>query len=139
MLSRRSFLKQLSGLVAAVEVFPRSLCAEDSAVHVPGKEGMIARSIRFLDLEMPMEDLNSWITPAPHFFVRNHMHEPSTLDPSTWALTISGEVENPLTLSLGDHAASPGVSGWRPARPCRRCFPAGAAGPGARDAADNSE
>src|SRR5438552_18737290 len=30
------------------------------------------------------------------------MHEPSTLDPSTWALTISGEVENPLTLSLAD-------------------------------------
>src|SRR2546429_8929315 len=102
MLSRRSFLKQVSGTVAAVEVFPRSFWAEDNPVQVPGKEGMIVRSARFLDLEMPMEDLKTWITPAPHFFVRNHMHEPSTLDPSTWALTISGEVENPLTLSLAD-------------------------------------
>jgi len=102
MLSRRSFLKQVSGIVAAVEVFPRSLWAEDNPVHVPGKEGMILRSARFLDLEMPVEDLKTWITPVPHFFVRNHMHEPSTLDPSTWALTISGEVENPLTLSLAD-------------------------------------
>src|SRR5205814_308860 len=57
---------------------------------------------RFLDLEMPMEALKTWITPVPHFFVRNHMHEPSTLDPSTWVLTISGEVEQPLTLSLTD-------------------------------------
>ncbi len=102
MLSRRSFLKQVSGIVAAVEVFPRSLWAEDNPVHVPGKEGMIVRSARFLDLEMPMEDLKIWITPLPHFFVRNHMHEPSTLDPSTWALTISGEVGSPLTLSLAD-------------------------------------
>src|SRR6266705_5198470 len=102
MLSRRSFLKQVSGIVAAVEVFPRSLWAEDNPVHVPGKEGMIVRSARFLDLEMPMEDLKIWITPLPHFFVRNHMHEPSTLDTSTWALTISGEVGSRLTLSLAD-------------------------------------
>jgi len=94
MLSRRSFLKQVSGIVAAVEVFPRSLWAEDSPVHVPGKEGMIVRSARFLDLEMPMEALKTWITPVPHFFVRNHMHEPSTLDPSTWVLTISGAVSS---------------------------------------------
>src|SRR6059036_1680420 len=102
MLSRRSFLKQVSGVVAAVEVFPRSLWAQDNPVHVPGKEGMIVRSARFLDLEMPMDVLKTWITPVPHFFVRNHMHEPSTLDPSTWVLTISGEVEQPLTLSLTD-------------------------------------
>jgi DMSO/TMAO reductase YedYZ molybdopterin-dependent catalytic subunit len=102
MLSRRSFLMQVSGVVAVAEAFPRSLWAEDNPVRVPGKEGMIVRSARFLDLEMPMEDLKTWITPVPHFFVRNHMHEPSTLDPSTWALTISGEVENPLTLSLAD-------------------------------------
>jgi len=102
MLSRRSFLMQVSGVVAVAEAFPRSLWAEDNPVRVLGKEGMIVRSARFLDLEMPMEDLKTWITPVPHFFVRNHMHEPSTLDPSTWALTISGEVENPLTLSLAD-------------------------------------
>ncbi len=32
------------------------------------------------------------------------MHEPSTLDPAAWRLTIGGEVEKPLTLSLADLA-----------------------------------
>jgi sulfite oxidase len=35
-----------------------------------------------------------------HFFVRNHMHEPSTVDPGEWRLSIGGEVKKPLTLTL---------------------------------------
>jgi DMSO/TMAO reductase YedYZ molybdopterin-dependent catalytic subunit len=53
-------------------------------------------------LETPPELLTSWITPVPHFFVRNHMHEPTTLDADSWRLTVGGEVEKPLTLSLAD-------------------------------------
>jgi DMSO/TMAO reductase YedYZ molybdopterin-dependent catalytic subunit len=30
------------------------------------------------------------------------MHEPSTMDPKSWRLTIGGEVEKSLTLSLAD-------------------------------------
>jgi hypothetical protein len=70
MLSRRDFLQQLSVALVAAECVPRSLWAEDSPIYISGKEGMIARSVRFLDLEMPMEFLNSWITPVRHFFVR---------------------------------------------------------------------
>lgn len=62
------------------------------------------RSARFLDLEMPPEFFDSWITPVPRFFVRNHMHEPATLNPVEWRLTVGGEVENPLSLSLTDLA-----------------------------------
>jgi sulfite oxidase len=69
---------------------------------VLGKEGMILRSGRFLDLEMPPEFLDSWLTPLRRFFVRNHMHEPSTLDAETWRLNIGGEVKSPLSLSLAD-------------------------------------
>ena len=76
--------------------------AEVPEVQIPGKAGMIVRSARFLDLEMPPEFFNSWITPVPHFFVRNHMHEPSTLDPDSWRLVIGGEVDKPLNLSLAD-------------------------------------
>ncbi len=91
------------GLVAAAVVPAFGGTADDSVSQaVPGKEGMILRSHRFLDLEMPMEFLNSWITPVPHFFVRNHMFEPTTLDAAEWRLTIHGEVEKPLTLSLAD-------------------------------------
>ncbi|MGC2473332.1 MAG: sulfite oxidase [Candidatus Sulfotelmatobacter sp.] len=63
---------------------------------------MIVRSARFFDLETPVEYLNVWLTPVPHFFVRNHMHEPSELDAATWRLTVGGEVEKPITLSLSE-------------------------------------
>jgi hypothetical protein len=49
---------------------------------------MLVRSFRFLDLEMPTEFMNTWITPVPHFFVRNHMFEPSTLDAAEWRLSV---------------------------------------------------
>ena len=63
---------------------------------------MIVRSARFFDLETPVEYLNTWLTPIPHFFVRNHMHEPVEFDAASWRLSIGGEVEKPLTLSLSD-------------------------------------
>src|SRR6266566_9448880 len=100
MISRRSFLKAVSASVALTTASRRLLSWADEAVEVPGKEGLIVRSARFLDLEMPAEFFDSWITPVPHFFVRNHMHEPSTLDAGEWKLSISGEVEKPLTLDL---------------------------------------
>jgi DMSO/TMAO reductase YedYZ molybdopterin-dependent catalytic subunit len=106
MLSRRTLLKQFSCTVlGAGFIHPLLTWATDAAaVDVPGKEGMIVRSARFLDLEMPPEFLESWLTPTPHFFVRNHMHEPSTMDADTWRLSISGEVDNPLSLSLAELA-----------------------------------
>ena len=106
MISRRDFLKRVSGSIAAAGVLPPLLtwATDDSSLHIPGEEDMIVRSARFLDLETLPEFLTSWITPVPHFFVRNHMHAPSTLDPDAWRLTIGGEVEKPLTLSLRDLA-----------------------------------
>jgi DMSO/TMAO reductase YedYZ molybdopterin-dependent catalytic subunit len=102
--SRREFLRNLSlGLVtSAIAPSLGWSASEATAQTVPGKEGMILRSYRFLDLEMPMEFLNSWITPVPHFFVRNHMFEPTTFDAGEWRLTIGGEVEKPITLSLAE-------------------------------------
>jgi sulfite oxidase len=106
MISRRDFLITASaGLTAAAAIPPLlAWAAEQQGVYIPGEEGMIVRSARFFDLEMPPEFFDSWITPVPHFFVRNHMHEPSTLDGNSWRLTVSGEVEKPLTLGLADLA-----------------------------------
>src|SRR5438067_9009442 len=104
MSSRRDFLRSVSlGLAGASIAYPRLNWASDSASQsVPGKEGMILRSFRFLDLEAPPEFLNNWITSVPHFFVRNHMFEPTTLDAHEWRLNISGAVDKPITLSLAD-------------------------------------
>ncbi len=102
--SRRDFLKS-AAMAAIVGVPLRRVSAwaeDDVAAPIPGTEGLIVRSARFLDLEMPREYATAFITPVPHFFVRNHMHEPSTLDPTEWKLSIGGEVERPLSLSLAD-------------------------------------
>ncbi len=102
MISRRDFVLRASaalGVSGAGWPLP-GWGTEDASPSVPGKDGMIVRSLRFLDLEMPAEYANSLITPMEHFFVRNHMHEPSTLDPGEWRLGIDGEVEKPLTLTL---------------------------------------
>lgn len=105
MISRRDFVKTTSMALAATgAIHPLLTWAQDAATTVPGKDGMILRSFRFLDLEMPPEYANSWINPVPHFFVRNHMHEPAILEAGTWKLTVGGEVEDPLTLTLADLA-----------------------------------
>jgi sulfite oxidase len=103
--SRRDFLKQVSGAALVGASVPSLLTwafSQGHAVEVPGEDGMILRSFRFVDIETPVEYFNAWLTPVPHFFVRNHMHEPSELDATDWRLTVGGEVEKPLTLSLAE-------------------------------------
>jgi sulfite oxidase len=106
MKSRRTFLKQSSAALALGAASSSLLWARPSdgqnLIDVPGEDGMIVRSFRFVDLEAPVEYFNSWLTPVPHFFVRNHMHEPSDLSAEGWRLTIGGEVEKPLTLNFSD-------------------------------------
>jgi DMSO/TMAO reductase YedYZ molybdopterin-dependent catalytic subunit len=100
--SRRDFLKHISGAAAATTV-PSILSwalAQGQSVDFPGEDGMILRSFRFVDLESPVEHFNTWLTPVPHFFVRNHMFEPTELDPHDWLLSIGGEIEKPITLNL---------------------------------------
>ncbi len=105
MISRRNFLNGVTATLAAAGTLHPLLtwAAQGDNPPVPAKEGMILRSFRFLDIEMPMEFMNSWITTVPHFFVRNHMHMPSTLlDTSDWRLNIGGEVEKPVSLTTAD-------------------------------------
>jgi sulfite oxidase len=104
MTTRRAFLKTASAAALAAPVVHPFLAwaADASAIGLPGKDGMIVRSYRFLDLETPVEFMTDWITPVNHFFVRNHMFEPAKIDASTWKLTIGGEVEKLLTLTLAD-------------------------------------
>src|SRR5271169_1845097 len=103
--SRRIFLRQFSAAALAAGAAPSILTwalPQEQAVDFPGEDGMVLRSFRFVDLESPVEYFNTWLTPVPHFFVRNHMHEPSELNADDWRLSISGEVEKPLTLKLAD-------------------------------------
>jgi DMSO/TMAO reductase YedYZ molybdopterin-dependent catalytic subunit len=103
--SRRDFLKRISAAVIAAAAAPSLLTwalPQEQSVNVPGVDGMILRSFRFVDLETPVEYFNTWLTPVPHFFVRNHMYEPVRLDAPEWRLSVGGEVEKPVTLSLAE-------------------------------------
>jgi sulfite oxidase len=102
MISRRDFLRSASGAILAASAATPLLswAAEGSRLAIAGKEDLIIRSYRFFDLETPVEYFDTWLTPAQHFFVRNHMHEPSTLNAEEWKLSIGGEVEKPFTISL---------------------------------------
>lgn len=112
MRSRRDFLQQISAAAlfagAAPQVLISALHGADppllpaQSAPVPGEQDMLLRSFRFVDLETPVEYFDSWLTPVPHFFVRNHMHEPVELDANTWRLSVGGEVDKPLTLNLAD-------------------------------------
>ena len=94
MFSRRDFLTNMSATaLVASAVNPLLSWATDAQIAIPGKEDLIVRSYRFYDLETPVEYFRTWLTRADHFFVRNHMHEPSTIDPAQWKLSIGGEVE----------------------------------------------
>ncbi len=72
--------------------------AAQEAVY-PGKEKMIVRSLRYMDLEMPVELLNSWITPADLFYVRTHLPQPS-VNLAEWRLRVTGEVERSFELNF---------------------------------------
>ena len=103
MFSRRDFLRNMSGAaLVASAANPLLSWATDAQIAIPGKEDLIVRSYRFFDLETPVEYFRTWLTPAQYFFVRNHMHEPSTIDPAEWKLSIGGEVGKPYALTLAE-------------------------------------
>src|ERR1700751_3990479 len=103
MFSRRDFLRNMSGAaLVASAANPLLSWATDAQIAITGKEDMIVRSYRFFDLETPVEYFRTWLTPAQYFFVRNHMHEPSTIDPAEWKLSIGGEVGKPYGLTLAE-------------------------------------
>jgi len=65
------------------------------------RDGKIVRSEQPLNLEMPFEELNSFITPTEWFYVRTHFPIPK-IDRKKWRLQIEGEVEKPFVLSFDE-------------------------------------
>src|SRR5262252_1274241 len=74
----------------------------------PPAPGMLVRSVRPEDLEMPPSGFSDYLTPIEHFFVRSHVYVP-TVNITEWRLKVEGEVKNPLTLSMEDLKALPPV------------------------------
>lgn len=70
--------------------------------------GMIVRSARPEDLEMPLAGFLNFITPVEQFFVRSHASVPR-VSASDWRLKIEGHVSTALTVTLDDLRNMPAV------------------------------
>lgn len=77
---------------------------ERPIVKYPGKRPLIGLTSRPPQLETPFGVYGEGlITPNDAFFVRYHLADlPLTIDPDTYRLEISGQVDKPLSLSLAD-------------------------------------
>ncbi|HET6573600.1 MAG TPA: sulfite oxidase [Fimbriiglobus sp.] len=101
-LSRRDLFR--AAPAAALPLFVGRVCAAD-----PPFPGMTVRMQEPTNLEYPISSLRSWLTPNEQFYVRCHFAAPK-LDPANWKLTVEGEVENRVELTLADLRALPAVT-----------------------------
>ena len=99
-LTRRSFVIHVGAAAALIGGGIPAL-AQTAAAPVAGKEKLIVRTSRPLNLEAPLGELTTEVTPNELFFVRNNYDGPP-MDPAQYALKVDGEVDNPLLLSLAD-------------------------------------
>jgi DMSO/TMAO reductase YedYZ molybdopterin-dependent catalytic subunit len=60
--------------------------------------GKIVRGEAPLNLEMPFESLESFLTPTQSFYLRTHFPIPS-IDRDAWWLRVEGDVENPFAIN----------------------------------------
>jgi DMSO/TMAO reductase YedYZ molybdopterin-dependent catalytic subunit len=65
------------------------------------RDGKIVRSEDPLNLEMPFEKLDGFITPTKLFYVRTHFPIPE-IDKNKWRLRIEGEVEKPFEINYSE-------------------------------------
>lgn len=65
------------------------------------RDGKIVRSEAPLNLEMPFEKLDGFITPTKDFYVRCHFPVPK-IDKKSWRLCVEGEIENPFELNYDE-------------------------------------
>src|SRR4029077_16538060 len=62
------------------------------------RDGRIVRSEEPLNLEMPFETTDNFITPIKSFYVRTHFPIPK-IDRDAWWLHVEGEVEKPFAIN----------------------------------------
>ncbi len=62
------------------------------------RDGRIVRSEEPLNLEMPFETVQSFITPTRSFYVRTHFPIPK-IDRDAWWLHVEGDVEKPFAIN----------------------------------------
>lgn len=110
---RRGFLKgaglaSMGAMLGASIPFHRNMpsgfipVALADVAKVEGKDGLQLVNDKPLNAETPPHLLDDAITPTARHFIRNNGNPPESTDPANWTITIDGEVEKPLKLSIAD-------------------------------------
>src|SRR5260370_16627849 len=103
--TRRAFVIHMGTAAALLGgAVPVPAQTAPAPVPVPGKEKLIVRSPRPLNLETPFGQLGADITPTELFFVRNNYDGPE-IDPAQYALKADAHADNPPPPRL--HALTP--------------------------------
>ena len=84
-------------------LIPAALADETEVFFLQGKDGLTVLNDRPINVETPAHLLDDDVTPTARHFVRNNGLLPDTalrMSAPDWTLTIDGEVETPLSLSI---------------------------------------
>ena len=117
--NRRGFLKgaglaSMAALVGSAIPFseqmpagliPAALADETEDFEIDGKDGLVVLNDRPISAETPPHLLDDDVTPIHRHFVRNNGVTPVkalAMDASDWTLTVDGEVDQRLVLTLDD-------------------------------------
>ena len=113
---RRGFLQgaglaSMAALVGAAIPFhrnmpagliPSALADEVADFVIEGKDGLRVLNDRPINAETPAHLLDDAVTPTARHFIRNNGIPPEEVDAASWTLTVDGEVETPLELTIDD-------------------------------------
>jgi sulfite oxidase len=93
-----------AGTLPALFARPAAAQSAPAVFRMEGKAELILQGDRPLVGETPEHMLDEAVTSFRYFFVRNNGQIPEVLsgDPNAWRLTIDGEVNTPLNLTLGE-------------------------------------
>jgi sulfite oxidase len=93
-----------AGTLPALFARPASAQSAPATFRMEGKAELILQGDRPLVGETPEHMLDEPVTSFRYHFVRNNGQIPEVLttDPNAWRLTIDGEVNTPLNLTLGE-------------------------------------
>lgn len=83
-------------------LIPAALAQSGDGFQIEGKDGLTVLNDRPLNAETPAHLLDDDITPVERHFIRNNGLTPENTSPDGWTVTIDGEVDTPLELSIDD-------------------------------------
>lgn len=108
-MNRRDFLIAAAAAAAVPAGAPRLLGQSTAASSASSRLGLDVLTHRPLNAQTPLAAMRAWRTPNDLFYVRSSLGPPARAS-DEWTLTVDGEVERPLALSLDEIRRLPAVT-----------------------------